>query len=149
MGVRDLTAPDGVASAPLRVGPDVRERVRWRDVDIMGVVHYANYLRFMEAAESEFFRAIGFPYDVIANDYGVWIARVRLECDYRAPAKLDDEIVCRAELRKIGGSSMTFAFPVERLDGTRLVDGTLVLAALDRTTLRATRIPAALRSAFC
>ncbi|MEA2689208.1 MAG: acyl-CoA thioester hydrolase, partial [Candidatus Eremiobacteraeota bacterium] len=77
------------------------------------------------------------------------IARVRLECDYRAPAKLDDEIVCRAELRKVGGSSMTFAFPVERADGTRLVDGTLVLAALDRTTLRATRIPAALRSAFC
>jgi acyl-CoA thioester hydrolase len=149
LGVRDLTVPDGGASAPLRVGPDVRERVRWRDVDIMGVVHYANYLRFMEAAESEFFRAIGFPYDVIANDHGVWIARVRLECDYRAPAKLDDEIVCRAELRKIGGSSMTFAFPVERADGTRLVDGTLVLAALDRTTLRATRIPAALRSAFC
>ena len=139
--------PQG-AVAPIRVGPEVRERVRWRDVDIMGVVHYSNYLRFMEAAESEFFRALGFPYDVISNEHGVWIARVHLECDYRAPAKLDDEIVCRAELRKIGGSSMTFAFPVERVDGTPLVDGMLVLAALDRTTLRATRIPAPLASAL-
>ena len=134
--------------APIRVGPEVRERVRWRDVDIMGVVHYANYLRFMEAAESEFFRALGFPYDRISDELGVWIARVHLECDYRAPAKLDDEIVCRAELRKLGGSSMTFAFPVERADGVRLIDGSLVLAALDRTTLRATRIPPPLAAAL-
>ena len=136
------------AAEPLRVGPEVRERVRWRDVDIMGVVHYGNYLRFMEAAETEFFRAIGFPYPVLADEHGVWIARVHLECDYHAPARLDDEIICRAELRKIGGSSLTFAFPVSRLDGALLVNGTLVLAALDRTTLRATRLPAALVDAL-
>ncbi|MEA2786733.1 MAG: acyl-CoA thioester hydrolase [Candidatus Eremiobacteraeota bacterium] len=139
--------PNGTP-APIRVGPEVRERVRWRDVDAMGVVHYANYLRFMEAAESEFFRALGFAYDVIAEELGVWIARVHLECDYRAPAKLDDEITCRAELRKVGGSSMTFTFPVERGDGARLIDGSLVLAALDRTTLRATRIPPRLAEAL-
>jgi YbgC/YbaW family acyl-CoA thioester hydrolase len=147
VGVRNLTVPDSTA-APIRVGPEVRERVRWRDVDVMGVVHYANYLRFMEAAESEFFRALGFPYDRIADELGVWIGRVHLECDYRAPAKLDDEILCRAELRKLGGSSMTFAFPVERADGIRLIDGMLVLAALDRTTLRATRIPTPLAKAL-
>ncbi len=119
----------------------MRDRVRWSDVDIMGIVYYGRYLRFMEAAETEFFREAGFPYDVLADRYGVWIARVHLACDYRAPAKLDDEIMCRAELRKLGGSSMTFAFPIERADGTRLVDGTLVLAAVDRTTLRPARLP--------
>lgn len=138
---------DGDA-APLRTGPEVRDRVRWSDVDVMGIVYYGRYLRFMEAAETEFFRAIGFSYDVLADEHGVWIARIRLECDYRAPARLDDEIVCRAELRKIGASSMTFTFPIARVDGTRLVDGTLVLAALDRSTLRATRVPAALREAL-
>ena len=139
--------PEPIA-APIRVGPEARERVRWSDVDIMGIVYYGKYLRFMEAAEDEFFRALGFPYDVISNELGVWIARVRLECDYRAPAKLDDEIVCRAELQKIGGSSMTFAFPIDRLDGTRLVDGKLVLAALDRTTLRPARLPTPLAEAL-
>jgi len=138
---------DGDA-APLRTGPEIRDRVRWSDVDVMGIVYYGRYLRFMEAAETELFRAVGFPYDVLADEHGVWIARIRLECDYRAPAKLDDEIVCRAELRKIGGSSMTFTFPIERADGTRLVDGTLVLAALDRTTLKAARVPAVLREAL-
>jgi tol-pal system-associated acyl-CoA thioesterase len=142
------TAEDPHDGAPIRVGPVVRERVQWRDVDVMGVVHYANYLRFMEAAENEFFRALGFPYDRIAGELGVWIARIHLECDYRAPAKLDDELTCRAELRKIGGSSMTFAFPIDHIDGTRLVDGALVLAALDRATLRAARIPTSLRAAL-
>jgi acyl-CoA thioester hydrolase len=138
---------DGDA-APLRIGPEVRDRVRWSDVDVMGIVYYGRYLCFMEAAETELFRAIGFPYDVLAEKYGVWIARVRLECDYRAPARLDDEIVCRAELRKIGGSSMTFTFPIQSAGGTRLVDGTLVLAALDRTTLRPKRIPPLLADAL-
>ena len=138
---------DGSA-APLLTGPQVRDRVRWSDVDIMGIVYYGRYLRFMEAAETELFRAIGFPYDVLAEEHGIWIARIHLECDYRTPAKLDDEIVCRAELRKIGGSSMTFTFPIERADGARLVDGMLVLAALDRTTLRPVRVPEALRAAF-
>jgi acyl-CoA thioester hydrolase len=132
----------------VRVGPEVRERVQWRDVDVMGVVHYANYLRFMEAAEGEFFRALGYSYDRIADELGVWIARIHLECDYRAPAKLDDEITCRAELQKIGGTSLTFAFPVRRTDETPLVDGKLVLATLDRTTLRPARIPAPLAAAL-
>ncbi|HEY0613359.1 MAG TPA: thioesterase family protein [Candidatus Elarobacter sp.] len=133
------------AAPAIRVGPETRDRVRWSDVDVMGIVYYGRYLRFMEIAEGEFFRALGFPYDRISGELGVWIARIHLECDYRAPAKLDDEIVCRAELRALGASSMTFGFPIDRADGTRLVDGTLVLASLDRTTLRATRIPQPLR----
>jgi tol-pal system-associated acyl-CoA thioesterase len=134
--------------APLRVGPLVRERVRWSDVDVMGIVYYGRYLRFMEAAETEFFRDAGFPYGVLADEHGVWIARIRLECRYRAPARLDDEIVCRAELRKLGKSSMTFTFPIARSDGTRLAEGLLVLAALDRTALRPAALPAPLRRAL-
>ena len=89
--------------APLAAGPVVRDRVRWSDVDKMDVVYFGRYLRFMEIAEDEFFRAIGFPHNVVSETLGVWIARVRLEIDFRAPAHLDDEIVCRAELRKVGG----------------------------------------------
>ncbi|GAC1572486.1 MAG: tol-pal system-associated acyl-CoA thioesterase [Candidatus Elarobacter sp.] len=146
MGVRDLSEPS--TGPAIRVGPTVNERVRWSDVDLMGIVYYGSYLRFVGAAEAEFFRAIAFPYDVIADEHGVWLARVHLACDYRAPARLDDDLVCRAELRKIGGSSLTFAFPIDRAGGGRLVDASLVLAALDRTTLRATRIPAPLAEAL-
>ena len=132
----------------LATGPAVRERVRWSDVDKMGVVYYGRYLRFMEAAEAELFRMLGFPYDTLSEQLGVWIARVRIELDFRAPARLDDEIVCRAIVRKLGGSSLTLAFPIDRADGVRLADGVLVLAALDRETLRPARLPAALSRAL-
>lgn len=134
--------------APLLAGPVVRDRVRWSDVDKMDVVYFGRYLRFMEIAEDEFFREIGFPHNVVSETLGVWIARVRLEIDFRAPARLDDEIVCRAELRKVGGSSLRLTFPIDRIDGTRLAEGVLVLAALDQKTLKATRIPRALRDAL-
>lgn len=130
----------------IRSGPSVRERVRWSDVDKMDIVYYGRYLRFIEAAESEFFRALGFPYGRVSDELGVWIARVKLELTFKAPARLDDEVLCRAELLRIGGSSMTFAFPIDRADGTRLADGGLVLATLDRETLRPTRVPAPLRA---
>lgn len=122
--------------------------MQWSDVDKMEIVYYGRYLRFMEAAESAFFRALGFSYDRIADECGVWLARVKLELAFRAPARLDDEVTARAELTALGGSSLTFAYPIDRVDGTRLADGTLVLAALDRTTLRATRLPEALRAAL-
>jgi len=130
----------------LRSGPVVREQVRWRDVDMMGVVYYGNYLRFMEAAEHEFFAALGFTYDELANEHGVWIARIHLDLDFHAPAKLDDVVTCRADLLHVGASSLKFAFPINREDGTHLADGSLTLAALDRTTLRPTRLPDALRA---
>lgn len=129
-------------------GPQVQERVRWSDVDKMGVVYYGRYLRFMEAAEAELFRALGFPYDALSDRFGVWIARVRVEIDFRLPARLDDEIGCRALVRTVGGSSLTLDFPIDRADGTRLADGVLVLAALARDTLRPARLPAALAKAL-
>jgi len=128
-------------------GPWVAERVRWSDLDVMGIVYFGRYVRFMEAAEAEFFRWLGFSYAHLSDELGVWLARVRLEIDYRAPARLDDEVRCRAELRETGGSSLTFVFPIER-DATRLADGKLVLACLDRKTLRPVRIPAKLRDAL-
>ncbi|GAC1540310.1 MAG: tol-pal system-associated acyl-CoA thioesterase [Candidatus Velthaea sp.] len=127
----------------------IRDRVRWSDVDKMNVMLFAKYLRFVEIAETEFFRALGYSYDEIAERLGVWIARIHLDMDFRAPARLDEELVCWAELGKLGGSSMNFAFPIERAsDGKRLCDVQFVLACLDRTTLKSTRIPAPLAGAL-
>ncbi|HEY4439500.1 MAG TPA: thioesterase family protein [Candidatus Elarobacter sp.] len=135
-------------STAIAVGPVVRDRVRWSDVDKMDVVYFGRYLRFMEIAEDEFFRSIGFPHNIVSDTLGVWMARVRLEVDFKAPARLDDEIVCRAELQKVGASSLRLTFPIDRTDGTRLAVGVLVLAALEQKTLKATRIPRALRDAL-
>jgi len=123
----------------------VRERVRWSDVDRAQIVYFGKYLRWVEAAEAEFFRAHGFTYDALTDRLGIFMARVHLTMDYRKMARLDDELSCWAELQKLGGSSLHFTFPIER-DGERVVDVKLVLACLDRTTMKPHRVPAELRS---
>jgi YbgC/YbaW family acyl-CoA thioester hydrolase len=130
-------------------GPTVVQRVRWSDVDKMNVMYYGAYLRYTDAAEAEFFRALGFTYDTLHERYGIWLARVHLDVRYIAPARLDDDLATHAQLEKIGGSSIHLRFPMERpADATQLADVRLVLAALDDTTLRPTRVPDALRSAL-
>jgi acyl-CoA thioester hydrolase len=124
----------------------VRDRVWWSDVDKMGVMYFARYLRFAEMAETEFFRSVGFSYDEIHTQFAIWLARIHVSIDFRSPAKLDDEIVCRAQLQKVGASSIHFRFPIERAnDGQRLADVALVIACLDAATLKSTRTPLALR----
>ncbi len=124
----------------------VRDRVWWSDVDKMGVMYFGRYIRFAEMAESTFFRAAGYSYDDLHAQFAIWLARIRLEMNFRVPALLDDELVCRAELIKLGASSMHFRFPVERArDGARLADVSLTIACVDAATLKTTRTPAALR----
>jgi acyl-CoA thioester hydrolase len=125
----------------------VRERVRWSDVDRAQIVYFGKYLRWVEAAEAEFFRAHGFTYDDLTERLGVFMARVHLAMDYRKMARLDDELACWAELQKIGGSSLHFTFPIER-GADRVVDVQLVLACLDRATMKPLRVPGELRKAL-
>ena len=113
----------------------------------MDVMYVGRYLRFIEMAESAFFRTRGFTYDELTARFGIWLARVHVAIDFRRPARLDDELCAWAELRKLGGSSLRLAFPVERA-GVRLADGTLVLAALDRETLKPVRLPGDLVAAL-
>ena len=128
---------------------EARDRVRWSDVDIMGVMRFDRYLRFAEAAETEFFRSAGFTYEQLAREHGVWFARVRLEVDYRAAARMDDIVVTRAVLTQIGGSSLRFRFPMHKEeDGSALAEAVLVIAAVDTATLRPARLPGPLRDAL-
>ena len=125
----------------------VRERVRWSDVDRARIVYFGKYLRWVEAAEAEFFRAHGYTYDAIEDRLGIFLARVHLDMDFRKVVRLDDELECWAELRRVGGSSLHFSYAIER-SGERVVDVTLVLACLDRATLKPARVPAELRAAL-
>lgn len=127
----------------------IRDRVWWSDVDKMGVMYFGRYIRFAEMAETELFRSLGFTYDELHARFNIWIARVHIDVDYRYPARLDDEVICRVEVERLAGSSIHFRFPVERApDGRRLADIGLVVACLDAATLKTTRIPQPLRDAL-
>ncbi len=121
-------------------------RVYWEDTDAGGVVYYANYLRFMERARSEWLRAAGIDQAALERDERIQFAVVEVQVRYRRPARYDDLLDVSA--RPIGrkGASITFEQEVRRggAAGELLVTATVRVAALDSDTLKPRALPAAL-----
>ena len=65
-------------------------RVYYEDVDVGGVVYYANYLRYLERARSEWLRSLGVNQERLAAVEGIGFVVARAEIDFKAGARLDD-----------------------------------------------------------
>jgi acyl-CoA thioester hydrolase len=93
----------------------VSQRVIFGDTDQMGVVYYANYLRFFEAARAEYWRAQGRSYkDVEA--LGCALPVVEAQCRYRRPAHYEDLLAIAIEVTELRAASLRFSYVVRRAD---------------------------------
>lgn len=128
---------------------EVRDRVRWSDVDIAGIIYFGAYVRFIELAEMELFRDIGYPYGEMFERLNIWLPRVHLDFDFYAPALMDDELLLRTHIEKLGASSITMRMIVHN-ERAQEVDAaaTLVVAAVDRATMKSRPIPQEFRAAL-
>ena len=90
-------------------------RVYYEDTDLAGIVYYANYLKFIERARSEWVRALGVDQVQMKAD-GVVFAVRRVEADYLAPAKYDDELVVETTMDKGSGVRLVVRQDVKRED---------------------------------
>ncbi len=97
--------------------------MRFSDTDMAGIVHFANFYRFMEEAEHEMFRSLGFKIVEDQPDGSVvgW-PRVRASCAFEAPAYYDDLLEIDVYICRIGVKSLTMAFHFRR-GQTRLATG--------------------------
>ena len=118
-------------------------RVYWEDTDAGGIVYYANYLRFLERARSEWLRARGVSQLALARDPGVVFSVVALEAQYRRPARLDDMLSISCEPHWQGGATLEFAQRIWRdpADADLLVSASVRVACLDAATLKPRRLP--------
>ena len=73
-------------------------RVYYEDTDAGGVVYYANYLKFLERARTEWLRALGFDQRDLMREAGILFAVRRVEIDYLLPARFDDELEVEAAI---------------------------------------------------
>ncbi len=121
-------------------------RVYIEDTDAGGIVYYVNYLKYMERARTEFLRACGFGKDFIFNRELMFVVR-DVAMKYRAPARLDDEIEATVVVAELGGAGMLLRQSVRR-GADILVDGTVGIACVERTTLRPRRIPTEIRQSL-
>jgi acyl-CoA thioester hydrolase len=118
-------------------------RVYWEDTDGGGVVYYANYLRFLERARTEWLRSLGFVQTELAKDPGIIFVVASLAIDYRRPARLDDSLIVTCEYQEDGAACMRFAQRICRGEEI-VVEANVRVACLDAQSFRPKRLPATL-----
>ena len=98
-----------------------RVRVRYAETDKMGVVYYANYLVWFEVARADLLRSRGWTYREMESA-GISLPVIEAHCEYRRPARYDDEIEVRTEGRMLSPVRMEFQYEV-----VRVADQTILL----------------------
>ena len=122
-------------------------RVYWEDTDAGGVVYYANYLKFMERARSEWLRAFGFEQDVLRDEAGVVFVVRRVEIDYLSPVRFNEQIEVSVSLHEMGRVSISVKQELMRgSDG--LARAEVTLACVDAVRFKPVKIPLPLLQAL-
>jgi acyl-CoA thioester hydrolase len=120
-----------------------RARVYWEDTDGGGIVYYANYLRFLERARTEWLRANGISQRTLAAERDVVFSVVAVEAQYRRPARLDDLLAVSSEPALDGAATLRFRQRIwrESESGELLLTASVRVACLTASTLRPQRLP--------
>jgi len=106
-------------------------RIYYEDTDHGGVVYYANYLKFMERARTEFLRGLGLELDELESTFGILFAVTEIHVHYRNPARFNDAIIVESILFEARGARLAFRQSICRKNKV-LVEGEIRLACMDR-----------------
>ena len=117
-------------------------RVYYEDTDLAGIVYYANYLKFIERARSEWVKELGIDQVQMKADGLVFAVR-RVEADYLSPAKFDDDLVVETTMEPGSGARLIVRQDVKR-DGTLLFSALVTIICMTSDGA-VTRLPAAIR----
>jgi YbgC/YbaW family acyl-CoA thioester hydrolase len=124
-------------------------RVDFGDTDMAGIVHFANFFRFMESAETEFLMSLNLS--VSGRDAaGRWgLPRVAASCDYLKPARFMDVLTITVTVERVGTKSITYRFDFSNQHGDAIAVGHIT-AVYCRTTghdrMESVEIPAEVRA---
>ena len=122
-------------------------RVYWEDTDAGGVVYYANYLKFLERARSEWLRSLGFEQDEMVARDGVFFVVRRVEADYLSPARFNDMLTVSSRLAEVGRASLEMTQTIRRGDQP-LLEARVKVACVGARDFRPVRIPAHISERF-
>ena len=104
-------------------------RVYYEDTDLAGIVYYANYLKFIERARSEWVRNLGLDQNVLRKDHGIVFAVRKVEADYLKSAKFDELLLISTELQKKTRVRLNFCQEIYR-DSDLIFRANLVVVPL-------------------
>jgi YbgC/YbaW family acyl-CoA thioester hydrolase len=86
----------------------IKRRVHFAETDMAGIVHFANYFRWMEEVEHAFFRSLGLSISMKRGGVVIGWPRVNVACEYFGPLRFEDEVELRLRVMKVGGKSLSY-----------------------------------------
>jgi 4-hydroxybenzoyl-CoA thioesterase len=108
----------------------------------MGIIFYGAYIRLIGVAESEMSRACGLPVHTLRLERGVWIPRKALHLEFHSAAELEEEMLIKSWLGRIGTTALTFRFEFYRAsDMAHRASGSLTVVSVERDAMRPKPIP--------
>lgn len=122
-------------------------RVYIEDTDAGGIVYYANYLKFMERARTEWLRSCGVELDEWQQKHNLLFVVRSVQIDYLQPARFNQQLTAFATLMKLRPASITCQQNILRA-GTLLTQASVQLAAVKADTLKPCAIPTSIREAI-
>ena len=121
-----------------------RTRVYYEDTDLAGIVYYANYLKFIERARTEWVASLGVDQIALKAREGIVFAVRRVEADFLRPAKFADDLMVETRLQSLSGARIVLEQVVLR-EGERLFASVVTLVCLTEDG-HAARLPAEVRA---
>ncbi|NDV91175.1 tol-pal system-associated acyl-CoA thioesterase [Alteromonas sp. 345S023] len=115
-------------------------RVYYEDTDAGGIVYYANYLKFMERARTEWLRSLGFEQDILLEQSVAFVVK-RVEMNNYAPARFNQLLSIDSEVVELKGASMTFKQTIKNKQELTLVTGEVHVACVNLDSMKPRRIP--------
>lgn len=115
-------------------------RVEYHHTDQMGIVHHSNYIKFFEAARTEWLRAAGMTYAEMERR-GVMMPIVDVHVKYRQPAYYDEVLSVSVFVDELPMARMIFRYEIRGGDGRDVASGTTTLGFIDSVTRRPQRAP--------
>ena len=101
----------------------ITRRVEFGDTDMAGIMHFSNFFRFMEVAESDFLRARGLSVSWFADGVKWGFPRVSVACDYQKPARFQELLTVAVTLEKLGTKAVSYRFEFSNERGEPLAVG--------------------------
>jgi len=124
-------------------------RVYYEDTDAAGVVYYANYLKFMERARTEYVRSLGFEQDDLRQQQGVVFVVRNVSLQLHQPARFNDELEVVSSIHGIARTHLTFKQVIRRAAETELLcEAEIQVVSIDAEKWKPRAIPAEMLQAI-
>ena len=122
-------------------------RIYFEYTDSGGVVYHSNYLKFMERARTEWLSALGIDQRHLKQDNHIMFVVHRIDIQYKLPARFNDNLIVKSELKDIGSSKIEFRQMIYR-ENEMLIDASVDVACIDSEKFKPVRIPPTIKQAM-